>query len=1106
MMKQSILFLIAAGALSFGSKAHDHDHHHVPDWIFVENQGQWTGDFRYKAEIGALAVFVEEGGMTWSLLQADAPDIIHDALANDTRPLLSGHVWKVEMIGADPAAIVPENTASFKHNYFLGSDRNAWRSNVGVHEALLYDEVWPGIDLRIHQSNGNFKYDLLLEAGADPDRIAFKYTGPDAMRIDEKGRLVISTSVGELIEEAPVVWYADDPSHRVECRYILDNDVLSYELIGAEKGRAIVIDPTLIASTVSGSSVTSFGHSATFDLQGNIYTGAISFGQGYNTTPGAFQTTFGGGGTDVSITKYDPTGAQQLYSTYIGGNDGDYPHSLVVDENLNLWVLATSNSTDYPVTTGAVQTSNGGNVDIVVTKLAQNGQSLIGSTYFGGSAIDGRNSLTSNYGDNYRGEIIVDAQGNAFIASCTNSSDFPVSSDALQTASGGGQDGVVFSLDPTLTTLRWSTYFGGSQGDMAFGLRVDADGSILVAGGTASSDLQTTSDVVNPTLIGNHDAFIARINDLGNTLLASTFWGSTSSDEAFFLDLDQQGAIYIYGQTSGNIPIQPAGTYGTAGGSIFVAKVDPTLAMTHMSTTLGSFSSMSPIAFMVDLCERIFISGHGGLGGVSGMPTTPDAFQTSGGFYVGAFESNMADLLFGTYYGANSDHVDGGTSRFDPNGVVYQGVCTGGGFPTTPWAYSQNQSSSWDIAVFKIDMEQSGVQVGVQADATEGCIPADFQLIGSGNSPIYIWDLGDGSDPIIGDTINVSFEEVGTYVVTLIGIDSATCNIIDSAFVTLNVGDAVNIAASFEADPISSCDGYGAQFNNTSTPSSSLIWDFGDGTSSSNEDPTHTYDQPGTYEVWLTIEDAVCGGSDSVMVPVTIPPATLELELPAEYICPESTAMLDAGGGFDSYEWSTGETAQMISVQQPGSYIVSITDGFCTATDTIEVGQAPVAPKMDDLFGCPGLETRLDVPMPVAQVTWNTGEDTASIVVTDNGTYWYTAIDQYGCLVQDTVEVLVIPVEEARAMVPNVFTPNGDGKNDHFQVQGLHLTDFYMEVYNRWGQIVFESSNPGHGWNGGKDNSADDTPDGTYFYVVKFKDECADGAHTTHKGHVTLLR
>ena len=72
MMKQSILFLIAAGALSFGSKAHDHDHHHVPDWIFVENQGQWTGDFRYKAEIGPLAVFVEDGGMTWSLLQADA--------------------------------------------------------------------------------------------------------------------------------------------------------------------------------------------------------------------------------------------------------------------------------------------------------------------------------------------------------------------------------------------------------------------------------------------------------------------------------------------------------------------------------------------------------------------------------------------------------------------------------------------------------------------------------------------------------------------------------------------------------------------------------------------------------------------------------------------------------------------------------------------------------------------------------------------------------------------------------------------------------------------------------------------------------------------------
>jgi gliding motility-associated-like protein len=344
-------------------------------------------------------------------------------------------------------------------------------------------------------------------------------------------------------------------------------------------------------------------------------------------------------------------------------------------------------------------------------------------------------------------------------------------------------------------------------------------------------------------------------------------------------------------------------------------------------------------------------------------------------------------------------------------------------------------------------------------------------------------------------------------VIILYGVDSATCNISDTTMITINVGDAEDPIASFEADPISTCNGYGAQFTNTSTATTTLIWDFGDGGSSGQPNPLHSYDAPGIYDVWLIITDDVCGGSDSVMFAVDIPPATIEYELSSPvYFCEGSTAILNAGQGYNTYAWSNGSNAQMISVDEPGEYSVTVSEGFCTGTSTIQVLLAPEMAKMDDAFGCPGIETILEVPFETSNITWSTGEDTTAIVVTRTGTYWYTAIDPYGCTAQDTVEVRVIPVEEARAIIPNVFSPNNDGHNDTFMVEGITLQDFHMEVFNRWGQMVFSSSNPANGWNGGLDNSPDRTPEGTYFYVISFKDVCSNEPRTTHQGHVTLLR
>ncbi|MDQ3099784.1 MAG: gliding motility-associated C-terminal domain-containing protein [Bacteroidota bacterium] len=1084
--------------------------------LFVQNKGQWADQVKFRADVIGATVFLENEGFTWVKLEERASQVMHDAshMSHEEREAIrfNGHAWKMNFV--DPSSsmeIITAEAAPFYHNYFLGNDRSKWASKVPLFGEVRYQAVWPGIDMVLRSHEGHLKYDLVVAANSDIATIAFSYDGVDDLSIGDNGELLIRTTVGDVNELRPEVFYADGANEKIKCQYELKGNVLRFAFPeGYDKNRAIVIDPVLVAATVSGTGVNTFGHCATFDELGNIYTGARAFGPGYITTPGAFQMSFGGGGVDIAISKFDPTGSELLYGTYIGGSQSEYPHSLIVDDNFQLWVLGTTESSDYPITSGAYDVTHNGEADIVITKLTEDGQELVGSTFFGGSASDGRNSHTNNYGDDYRGEIIIDAAGNALVATCTFSVDLPVTGDAVQPVAGGDQDGLVFSLNSTLTSLLWATYLGGSVSDVALGLRISTDGSVVVAGGTASTDFPTTGDAPYPAEIGGGDAFVLRMDATANGLIRSTYWGTVGTDDAFFIDLDTEGNIYIYGQTTGQIPIQPEGTYGTLDGRVFVAKFDQALTSILMSTSVGEAftSDIAPIAFMVDICSRrIFISGHGALGPVSGMPTTPDNFQSTGGFYVAAFEQNMSELLFGTYYGASGDHVDGGTSRFDPKGVVYQGVCTGGGFPTTPWAYSNASPPGYDVAVFKIDMEQAGLQVEIETESLIGCIPATFNLVAGGNSAEVLWDLGDGSPVLTGTSISYTYEEVGSYIITLIGIDTNSCSVNDTTMITVTVSDGSPAQAAFEAEPSGSCFGFGAQFNNTSTSATNLTWNFGDGETSNMENPFHEYVAPGTYNVWLNIEDEVCGGTDSVLMAVVIPPPSMEYELQSPlYLCDGASAMLDAGSGYETYSWSTGATAQMINVIEPGEYIVDVTEGICEGRDTIHVFEVPDVAKLNDLLGCPGLDAELAVPFATNEIIWSNGENTPSIEVSETGTYWFTAIDEMGCTRMDTVEVVVIPEGQASVMIPNVFSPNGDGQNDRFQVTSLALEQFSMEVYNRWGQMMYSTSNPTNGWNGGKDNSANENPDGTYFYIISFKDLCSDEPRATHHGHVTLLR
>ena len=289
---------------------------------------------------------------------------------------------------------------------------------------------------------------------------------------------------------------------------------------------------------------------------------------------------------------------------------------------MELFLLGVSNSEDYPTTVGTHDSSfasststvttpihnfvNG--VDIVVTKFSADGSSLEGSTFYGGSDIDGLNinrtgsydATTFNYGDSFRGEIILDSSGNCLIGTSTWSGNLDGAIDTLS----GSQDGLIVKFNSNLDSVIWAQYIGGSARDAIYSLKVMPDGNIIIGGGTTSLSgatirFPTTTGAYQTTPGGDVDGFLAVISEDGKTIERSTLIGTSSYDQVYFIEFDRENSIYGYGQTeSNNFTVLNSSIANNGTGQFFV-KLDSSLENLEMSTTFGDGSSIniSPTAF-----------------------------------------------------------------------------------------------------------------------------------------------------------------------------------------------------------------------------------------------------------------------------------------------------------------------------------------------------------------------------------------------------------------------------------------------------------------------------------------------------------------------------
>lgn len=316
----------------------------------------------------------------------------------------------------------------------------------------------------------------------------------------------------------------------------------------------------LVYSTYVGPII---GNGIAVDSAGNTYI-AGQANADHPTTPGAFQTT-PGGSSDAFVSKLNSTGTALIYSTFLGGSGFDFASEIAIDSGGNAYVTGQAQA-GFPVTAGAFQTNFNGGSDAFVTKLNATGTALVYSTFLGGSGTDSGNG------------VAVNAAGNAYVTGASDSSHFPVTLGAFQTLKAAGQDAFVTELNIAGNALAYSTYLGGDGNDFGNDIAVDTSGNASVAGLTGSTNFPTTTDAIQSAYAGNNDAFITRVNAEGTALVFSSYFGGSSSDNAFSLSLDAAGSIYLTGQTSSaaDFPTTPGAFQSLFGGGssdAFVAKV-----------------------------------------------------------------------------------------------------------------------------------------------------------------------------------------------------------------------------------------------------------------------------------------------------------------------------------------------------------------------------------------------------------------------------------------------------------------------------------------------------------------------------------------------------
>jgi murein DD-endopeptidase MepM/ murein hydrolase activator NlpD len=335
----------------------------------------------------------------------------------------------------------------------------------------------------------------------------------------------------------------------------------------------------LAYATFLGGSSSDWGYSVATDTSGAAYVVGWTDSPDFPATEQAFDASLNGG-HDGFVAKMNLTGSALVYATFVGGSRNDEAYGIATDATGSVYVVGETLSSDFPATAEAFDISYNGMFDAFAVRLSSDGSSLSYATFLGGNSDDIARSIATS------------ATGAAYVTGSTASSDFPATAGTFD-AILNGTDAFVVELDAAGAAVAYSTFLGGISGDYGYDIAVDTSGAAYVTGWTMSSDFPTTVGAFDTSFNGgDHDVFMARLDEEGSALSYGTFLGGSGPDEAAGIAVDASGAAYLTGSTySSDFPTTP-GAFDTSfnGGTYDAFVVKLAVPFLDLPLQYGDFS------------------------------------------------------------------------------------------------------------------------------------------------------------------------------------------------------------------------------------------------------------------------------------------------------------------------------------------------------------------------------------------------------------------------------------------------------------------------------------------------------------------------------------
>jgi len=699
---------------------------------FEDNQGQTDSRVRFLSRGVGYSLFLTPNEAVLALRTGRTEKPVRrfngSKRAGESSKVGAPAVLRMQLTGSNTGAgMIGLDELPGKSNYFIGNDPAQWRTNVPNYRRVAERGVYPGIDLVYYGSQRRLEYDFVIAAGADPRAIRLAFEGANHLRSDSQGNLIASVQGGEVSFERPIA-YQEVPGgakQPVVARYVIKGRrSVGFEVGKHDPSRSLIIDPTLAYSTYLGGSSIDGANAIAVAPDDSAFITGETYSSDFPTVNALFPKSTGA--EDAFVSKISADGSTLIYSTYLGGEEATIGYGIAVDSLGEAYVVGTTDSPHFPVAGVVVNSLCGGDgkcgaswnpqgfivYNGFISKLNVEGSALIYSTFLGyyenvechGIAVDSAENayVTGEVGPNIQETVPLEPPE-------TPPPDFPAyQANGFETTFGNGgtefggtgTDAFIVKIDATGSEILYSSYLGGSDEDVGYGVAVDGSANAYLTGVTYSADFPTKGGALQTVYAGAGDAFLAKVNTDGTgaaSLLYSTYLGGSGLDQGNGVAVDASGNAYVAGGTNSIASTlkftPPSGAYqtnckldsGACLGDAFVAKLalSGTPSLVYF-TYLGGSLADTAAGIAVDSSENVYVTGSTSS---TDFPISAAVSQsTYGGGNADAFVTELnpagSELVYSTYLG--------GSNTESGNGIAVD-------MGSPPSAYVAGQTCSFDF-------------------------------------------------------------------------------------------------------------------------------------------------------------------------------------------------------------------------------------------------------------------------------------------------------------------------------------------------------------------------------------------------------------------------